>query len=66
MKTKQQEKKLADKIHAPELESGVHPELIARETAIRAYLLFVERGCTHGFDVQDWLQAEQEMALKYS
>lgn len=66
MKTKQKEKKLTDKINAPELETGVHPELVARETAIRAYQLFVERGCTHGFDMQDWLQAEQEMALRYS
>lgn len=66
MKTKLKEKKLQDKIQAPELETGVHPELAARETAMRAYQLFVERGCTHGFDVQDWLQAEQEIVLKYS
>lgn len=66
MKTKTKEKKLTDKIPAPELENGVHPELVGRETALRAYQLFVERGCTHGFDLEDWLQAEREMLFKYS
>lgn len=26
--------------------------------AERAYALFLERGCTHGHDLEDWLQAE--------
>jgi hypothetical protein len=32
-------------------------EAIAR----RAYELFLERGGTHGHDVEDWLQAEREL-----
>ena len=32
-------------------------ELIAR----RAYELFLERGATHGHDVDDWLTAESEL-----
>ena len=31
------------------------------EIAARAYQLFLERGCQHGHDVDDWLQAEYEM-----
>jgi hypothetical protein len=27
----------------------------------RAYELYLERGCQHGHDRNDWLQAEQEL-----
>ena len=27
----------------------------------RAFELYCQRGCQHGFDVEDWLQAEQEI-----
>jgi len=27
----------------------------------RAYEIFCERGCEHGHDVDDWLQAEREL-----
>ncbi len=29
--------------------------------AARAYALFEERGCRHGWDLQDWLDAEREI-----
>ena len=29
--------------------------------AARAYEMFLARGGTHGHDVEDWLQAEQEL-----
>jgi hypothetical protein len=29
--------------------------------ACRAYELHLARGCEHGHDVEDWLQAEQEL-----
>jgi len=29
--------------------------------AVRAYEFFVQRGCTHGNDLQDWFQAEREL-----
>jgi hypothetical protein len=32
--------------------------------AVRAYEFFVQRGCTHGWDLQDWLQAESELLAK--
>ncbi|MBN1982837.1 MAG: DUF2934 domain-containing protein [Chitinivibrionales bacterium] len=28
----------------------------------RAYEMFETRGCLHGFDVEDWLRAEQEVS----
>lgn len=32
-----------------------------RDVARRAYDLYVARGCEPGHDVEDWLQAEQEL-----
>lgn len=29
--------------------------------ATRAYHAWLERGCTHGFDVEDWLEAERQI-----
>lgn len=37
--------------------SGVNAEAIRQ----RAYELYVEGGCVHGRDVEDWLQAEREL-----
>lgn len=39
------------------------PETKPSETQIqqRAYELFLERGCEHGRDVEDWLEAEKEL-----
>jgi len=31
------------------------------DIARRAFELFCERGCQHGRDVEDWLQAEREL-----
>ena len=33
------------------------------DIANRAYELFLERGCQHGQDWDDWLTAERELAL---
>jgi Protein of unknown function (DUF2934) len=30
--------------------------------SLRAYELYEARGCLEGFDMQDWLQAEREIA----
>lgn len=65
MKTKLKEKSLADKLEAPDLVTGRHPEALIQEISLRAYQIWQERGCTHGFDQRDWLQAEQELILKY-
>jgi hypothetical protein len=31
------------------------------EIALRAYHIFIERGCTPGNEQEDWLRAEQEL-----
>jgi hypothetical protein len=31
----------------------------------RAYELHLERGCVHGLDQDDWLQAERDLMEKY-
>ncbi len=34
------------------------------DIARRAYELDLQRGGTHGYDIEDWLQAEQELSGK--
>ena len=36
-------------------------ELTEELVRIRAYRLYEERGCEHGYDLEDWLQAEAEI-----
>lgn len=33
-----------------------------REIAVRAYEIFLKRGASHGHDLDDWLQAQRELA----
>jgi hypothetical protein len=37
-----------------------HQEIILSAIAKRAYELFERRGCAHGFDLEDWITAENE------
>jgi hypothetical protein len=37
-----------------------HQEIILSTIAKRAYELFERRGCAHGFDLEDWVAAENE------
>ena len=32
------------------------------DTALRAYYIFLDRGATHGRDLDDWLQAKRELS----
>ncbi len=41
-------------------------ELMEEYIRLRAYQLFEERGCQHGHDVDDWLEAEAEILGKRS
>lgn len=34
---------------------------VYEEIALRAYQIYLERGCTAGDAMQDWLRAEQEL-----
>lgn len=36
------------------------------DIALRAYHIYLERGCTPGDPVQDWLQAERELSAQTS
>src|ERR1700745_272375 len=38
-----------------------HQEIILATIAKRAYQLFERRGCAHGFDLDDWITAENEL-----
>lgn len=38
------------------------PILVHEDIATRAYQRYLERGSTHGYDIEDWLAAEQELA----
>ena len=37
-----------------------HQEIILATIANRAYQLFEQRGCAHGFALEDWIAAEKE------
>jgi len=41
--------------------SAQSPEVDAESIARRAYERFLERGMTHGNDLEDWLAAEREL-----
>ena len=34
---------------------------VAEDIEIRAYLLYLDRGASHGHDLDDWLQAERQV-----
>lgn len=36
-------------------------QALMREIAMRAYVRFCHRGCAHGGDIDDWLEAEREV-----
>ena len=56
-KRSDQSRAARDPASAPPRTSGVTVAAIAQ----RAYELFSVRGCEHGHDVEDWLQAEREL-----
>ena len=39
------------------------PAITHDDIARRAFELFCDRGCRHGYDVEDWLQAERELTM---
>jgi hypothetical protein len=44
---------------------GNHTEVSIEAVAARAYQLYVERGCIHGHDVEDWIEAEKQIRSEY-
>lgn len=47
---------LSDSANGSDLESEAH-----RRIAERAFLLYEERGCRHGNDLDHWLEAERQL-----
>ena len=46
------------------LSAEAHPT--REEIELRAYQIYIERGCADGHDVDDWLQAEHDLSEKYA
>jgi len=46
----------------PKSRSGGGPT--REDIARRAYELYLRRGGTHGYDIEDWLEAERELTAK--
>lgn len=51
---------MISEIPHPSLDKGSQ-ELTEEYIQLRAFELFEARGCVHGYDLQDWLQAEAEI-----
>ncbi len=61
-KTETQVKTAASSVHKSEPHVIVHASPVHYETICkRAYDLYVNRGCAHGFHVEDWLEAEKQI-----
>lgn len=43
------------------VQQAVAPEDLRKQITLRAYELYEYRGKLHGFDLDDWLQAEAEI-----
>ncbi len=50
----------------PEPKKNVVPINLDEEIRRRAYEIFEQRGCTPGYEHEDWLQAEREVLARYA
>lgn len=48
-------------VEAPAPAANPSGDVTDRDIARRAFELYCARGCEHGHDVDDWLQAEREL-----
>ncbi|HKS81698.1 MAG TPA: DUF2934 domain-containing protein [Candidatus Acidoferrales bacterium] len=46
---------------SPKDTAAPHLQPTHEAIALRAHQIFLDRGCEHGHDVDDWLQAEREV-----
>ncbi len=52
--------------HKKEPQVIVHASPVRYETiSQRAYELYVERGCAHGYHIEDWLEAERQLVEEF-
>jgi hypothetical protein len=64
MSKPQRKRKIGPKRMGEEKEIGTtetRPQTRKEDIADIAYQLFLERGCEHGHDVEDWLKAESRL-----
>jgi hypothetical protein len=52
-----------NRLIAVESRKEQHQKIIQSTVAQRAYQLFEQRGCKHGFDLDDWISAEKELLM---
>jgi hypothetical protein len=48
-----------NRIETPLAQTSSSKEDHSQKVQQKAYELFVARGCAHGYDVEDWIRAEQ-------
>ena len=48
-----------NRFEAPLAQKASTKEDLSQKVAQKAYELYVERGCAHGYDVEDWVKAER-------
>jgi len=48
-----------NRLETPLTQTAYTKEDFNQKVQETAYQLFVARGCAHGFDVEDWIKAEQ-------
>jgi hypothetical protein len=69
MKTKVVAAGMEDREQEVAESAGAQPQLASatnlEEIQQRAYELHLERGCAHGYHLDDWLQAERELKKKH-
>jgi hypothetical protein len=46
-------------------ENMLTEDSLRQQIAVRAYELYLSRGCTGGGDVEDWVQAEEEIIASF-
>jgi Protein of unknown function (DUF2934) len=56
----------ASRNQVPAGQSTALPADIENEIRLRAYELYVERGCEPGHEEEDWITAEKEVAARHS
>jgi len=56
--------KLATQEHQPSVAAENHRAITKDDVARRAYELFLARGRVDGHDVEDWLEAERQLAAR--
>lgn len=55
-----------DKRETLKKEEEIEQKINSQQIAEKAYQLWLDRGCEHGHDVEDWICAEEELKRQHS